>query len=44
LQLTAGPAAARADWVSDVDKDLVSRKPVDMQGYENLRGHARATA
>jgi hydroxymethylglutaryl-CoA synthase len=44
LQLTAGPAAAAAEWVSDVEEDLRSRKPVDMSGYETLRGDARASA
>lgn len=44
LQLTAGPAAASAPWVSDVEEDLGARKPVDMWGYETLRGHARASA
>jgi hydroxymethylglutaryl-CoA synthase len=44
LQLTAGPAAPAAEWVSDVEEDLRSRKPVDMGGYETLRGHARASA
>ena len=43
LHLTAGPAAAAAQWVSDVDEDLRSRKPLDMLGYEALRGHARAS-
>jgi hydroxymethylglutaryl-CoA synthase len=44
LELTAGPAAVAAAWVSDVEADLRSRKPVDMWGYETLRGHARASA
>ena len=44
LQLTAGPAAAEAPWVSDVEQDLATRQPVDMGAYETLRGHARATA
>jgi hydroxymethylglutaryl-CoA synthase len=44
LELTAGPAAASAAWVSDVEEDLRSREPVDMWGYEALRGHARASA
>ena len=44
LQLAAGPAAASAPWVSDVEDDLRARKPVDMWGYETLRGHARASA
>ena len=44
LQLTAGPAAASAHWVSDVEEDLDTRKPVDMWDYETLRGHARASA
>jgi len=43
LQLTAGPAAASAPWVSDVDEDLRSRKLLDMWGYETLRGHVRAS-
>jgi hydroxymethylglutaryl-CoA synthase len=44
LELTAGPAAASAPWVADVEEDLATREPVDMWGYETLRGHARATA
>ena len=44
LELTAGPAAASAQWVSDVEQDLDAREPVDMWGYETLRGHARASA
>lgn len=44
LQLTAGPVAASAPWVADIEGDLSSRKSVDMWGYETLRGHARASA
>lgn len=44
LELTAGPAAASAPWVADVDEDLSSRQLLDMWGYETLRGHARAIA
>jgi len=44
LQLAAGPAAASASWVSDVEEDLRVRKPVDMWGYETLRGDVRASA
>jgi hydroxymethylglutaryl-CoA synthase len=44
LELTAGPAAASAPWVADVEEDLATREPVDMWGYETLRGHARASA
>lgn len=43
LELTAGPLAADAAWASDVERDLDRRKPVDMAGYESLRGHARAS-
>ena len=43
LQLTAGPAAASAAWASDIEQDLSRREPVDMRGYEKLRGHARAS-
>ena len=42
--MTAGPMAASAAWVSDVEEDLRARKPVDLWGYETLRGHARASA
>ena len=44
LELTAGPTASSAPWVADVEEDLRMRKPVDMWGYETLRGHARASA
>jgi hydroxymethylglutaryl-CoA synthase len=44
LELVAGPAASSAPWVSDVEEDLRAREPVDMWGYERLRGHARASA
>lgn len=44
LELTAGPVAASAPWVCDVEEDLRARKPLDMWGYETLRGHARASA
>lgn len=44
LELSAGPMAAAAPWVADVDADLASREAVDMWGYEKLRGNARATA
>ena len=44
LELRAGPAASDAPWVADVEEDLRSREPVDMWGYEMLRGHARASA
>lgn len=43
LQLAAGPAALSAAWASDVEEDLSQRKPVDMVGYERLRGHALAS-
>jgi len=43
LQLAAGPAALSAAWASDVEQDLSQRKPVDMGGYERLRGHALAS-
>ena len=43
LQLAAGPAALSAEWASDVEQDLSQRKPVDMGGYERLRGHALAS-
>jgi hydroxymethylglutaryl-CoA synthase len=41
LQLTAGSVAASGAWVSDVNEDLDIRQPVDMWGYETLRGHVR---
>ena len=44
LQMTAGPLAASAPWVSDVEEDIRARKPVDLWGYETLRGNARASA
>jgi hydroxymethylglutaryl-CoA synthase len=44
LELRAGPLASSAPWVSDVEQDLQDRRPVDMWGYETLRGHARASA
>jgi hydroxymethylglutaryl-CoA synthase len=44
LELTAGPMAASAPWVADIEQDLAARKPVDTWGYETLRRHARATA
>lgn len=44
LRLTAGPAASSAPWVADVEEDLRAREPVDMWGYETLRGSARASA
>ncbi len=44
LELSAGPLASEARWVSDIDQDVNRRKPVDMRRYEALRGDARATA
>jgi len=44
LQLSAGSGAGAAPWVSDIDADLAVRAPVDMWGYETLRGHARVSA
>ena len=44
LQITAGPAAASAAWLADVEADLSARESVDMWEYETLRGHARASA
>ena len=43
LRLEAGPAAASAAWVSDIKQDLDRREPVGIDGYETLRGHARAS-
>ena len=43
LELTAGPAAKDAAWVTDVEQDLRTRQHVDMTRYETLRGHARAS-
>ncbi len=44
LHLNAGPAASAAPWVSDIERDLAARTPVDMRDYERLRGDARASA
>ena len=44
FELRAGPSASSAPWVADVEADLAAREPVDMWGYESLRGHARASA
>ena len=38
LSLTAGPKAAEADWVSDVEADLAGRQAVDAEDYLALRG------
>ncbi|MEM9729455.1 MAG: hydroxymethylglutaryl-CoA synthase [Myxococcota bacterium] len=43
LEIGAGPAAKEGAWVSDIEQDLSRRRPVDMAGYESLRGHARAS-
>lgn len=38
LTLTAGPAAADAPWVSDVETDFADRKTLDAGRYQDLRG------
>jgi len=40
LTLTAGPGAAEAGWVADVEADLAGRTLIDGAGYEALRGRA----
>lgn len=44
VEMHAGPAAASAPWVADVEEDIRLRQPVDMWRYEQLRGRARAIA
>ena len=43
LEIAAGPEAMSAAWAADVEEDLSQRTPVDMRGYEALRGHANAS-
>lgn len=40
LTLTAGPGAAEAGWVADVETDLAARTLIDAAGYQALRGRA----
>ncbi len=37
LTFTAGPGAAAAEWVKDVELDIAARQRLDAMGYERLR-------
>ena len=42
LGLEAGPAAAAAAWRADMEEDLSSRRRLDKNAYESLRGQKKA--